>query len=73
MQDQTSAGAFRFSKRLLCVGRPLLSSAELHTQPARQPSQQLHHPQDEEHIWREVRNAQGLDGTVVREGIHPVQ
>lgn len=59
-----SVGAFRFSERLLGIGRPLLRSTELHTQASCQPSEQLHDSEHKEDVWWEVSNAQRLDWAV---------
>ena len=67
----TSTGAPGSSECPLSVGRPLLSCAELHTQAAGQPSQQLHNSQHKEDVRREMRDAQGFDRAVVRKGVHP--
>lgn len=49
----------------------MLCCAELNTQTACKPSEQLHDSEDEEHVWRKVGDAHGLYWTVVRERINP--
>ena len=57
---------------IICIGSPLMSSAKVcDPHVSGQPSQQLDHPQDEEHIRGEVLDCHLLHRAIRIKGINP--